>query len=93
MSRGRSALNCCANAVISRIPEVSGFYVPFCPGDQGTAIGAAVIGDASERKLPFQIKAHTPYLGPEYSLEDCIAVIEAAGIGFEKNSSSLQCYC
>lgn len=79
---GGVALNCCANRAISLLPEVEALFVPFCAGDQGTAIGAALLGDALYCATMHGHSYNSPYLGPSYSQDECRQELQSSGISY-----------
>jgi carbamoyltransferase len=76
---GGVALNGCANA---RIAARRPLFVPFAPGDSGAAIGAAEVGwhlAGLGGPAPSRPRA-SPYLGPSFDREACLAAARAAGL-------------
>lgn len=72
---GGIAYNCLANRIINDLPEVSDFFIPYAPGDEGQPIGNAIL-----EMLHFyghdEIKiGSNSFLGESYSNEDIVAAI------------------
>lgn len=61
---GGSFLNCKANERLCNLPEVERAFVQPASGDDGTALGAALCHCSEPLVTGF-----SPYLGPEYSVE------------------------
>jgi carbamoyltransferase len=73
---GGVALNGLANARIALGRPV---HVPFAPGDSGGAIGAAFVGSQVGRSWSRHPRP-SPFLGPSYSSEACMAAASSAGL-------------
>ncbi|HEY6205545.1 MAG TPA: carbamoyltransferase C-terminal domain-containing protein [Chthoniobacterales bacterium] len=79
---GGVAANVKLNQRILEIPEVKRLFIYPNMGDGGCGTGAAFLaagGDLRERQ-PYQ----TVYFGPEYSDDDIVAALRAAGLTFER---------
>ncbi len=68
---GGSALNVKLNQYILDLPYVDELFVQPAASDAGTAIGAAAYA-AHQRGIKVE-KLHHVYLGPQYTVEECIA--------------------
>ncbi len=68
---GGVALNSIANARIAKISPFKNVHVPYAPGDDGTAIGAAIFGflETSAQKNNYKFP-NAPYLGRIYTDEN-----------------------
>lgn len=75
---GGCALNCKLNSALQRaLPNVS-FFIPFDPGDGGTALGTALFISATDDTENFQSKRNTtlhPYHGNESDADTVIEMI------------------
>ena len=81
---GGVALNCVSNEYILRLPEVEEVFIQPASGDDGTALGAALL--INEKQGEGRVEMNMPYWGPSSSLESCKkAWVESAG---EKLSSA-----
>lgn len=76
---GGSFLNCKANERICNLPAVERAFVQPASGDDGTALGAAMYVGASVGEPP--TGDFSPYLGPEYRVEDIRQVLVEAAAG------------
>jgi carbamoyltransferase len=79
---GGVAANVKLNQRILEIPEVKRIFIYPNMGDGGCGTGAAFLAggaDVRERE-PYQ----TVYFGPEYSDDDIVAALRAAGVAFER---------
>lgn len=77
---GGGALNCSAIGKLYLSSELGNVYVPYAPGDDGAAIGCALI--ASGRKEG-QMFNRMPYWGPSYSDEEVKSALDAANLQYE----------
>lgn len=75
---GGCALNCAAMGKIKGSGLFSNVFVPFAPGDDGCAIGAALAfyGDADSHA---RIEPVSPYLGPSYTDEYIESILKTNG--------------
>lgn len=62
---GGLALNCVANGKIYKNRKIKKIHIPSAPGDNGVAIGAAILSLKNKYGRFFKIDDN-PYLGPEY---------------------------
>src|SRR6202012_2223899 len=76
---GGVALNCVTNELIRQSGEFSDVFIPYCPHDAGTAIGAAYVAYCANSKTPPARGNFTPYLGPEFQRSEILAAVKAAG--------------
>lgn len=74
---GGCALNCAAIGKIYLSSKQGSVYVPYAPGDDGAAIGCALI--ASDRKM----SNRDPYLGPSYSDNEVRNALDAFNVQYE----------
>ena len=81
---GGSALNVKLNQKIVKLPYVKELFVQPAASDSGTAVGAASFASQA-RGVPVEPMTHV-FLGPEYSLQECI---EACKIHPEKTKSEV----
>jgi len=58
-------LNLPANARISELPEVDGFYVPSAPHDAGISVGCAFLGSFEIARMYEPTRLASDFLGPE----------------------------
>jgi carbamoyltransferase len=54
-------------------------FIPYCPHDAGTAIGAAYVAHCANNKTPPVRGNFTPYLGPEFQRREILDAVKAAG--------------
>lgn len=81
---GGVALNCKANGEILRRPMVRSVVVQPAAGDDGTAIGAALLGSI-RHGVPMKRKPlMSPYLGTSYSDDEIEAVLKRAKLRYER---------
>jgi carbamoyltransferase len=59
------ALNCVSNGKIYKNKKIKKIHIPSAPGDNGVAIGAAILSIRNEIGL-FPKMDDNPYLGPKY---------------------------
>lgn len=77
---GGCALNCAAIGKLHLSSEQGSVYVPYAPGDDGAAIGCALIAsDAKARKASNKI----PYWGPSYSDNEVRNTLVASNLRYE----------
>ncbi len=72
---GGVALNCTANGCLMKSGLFDEIYIQPAAGDDGAALGAAIeraahAGEIRNRRFP------TPFLGPEYSVEEIASALE-----------------
>lgn len=87
---GGCALNCAAMGYIRQSGIFKEVYVPFAPGDDGCAIGAALYLNAEMFGNKYDSYKISPYLGPSYSekvIED--ALIECGLTFVNKEDTAL----
>lgn len=78
---GGCALNCSAMGKIRDCKSFESVYVPFAPGDDGCAIGAALQMYAlSEGK---SAEAASPYLGPGFSDDEILIELQKSGFPYK----------
>lgn len=77
---GGCALNCAAIGKLHFSLEQGSVYVPYAPGDDGAAIGCALIAsDAKARKASNKV----PYWGPSYSDNEVRNTLVASNLRYE----------
>lgn len=77
---GGCALNCAAIGKLHLSSEQGSVYVPYAPGDDGAAIGCALIAsDAKARKVSNKV----PYWGPSYSDNGVRNTLVASNLRYE----------
>lgn len=77
---GGCALNCAAIGKLYYSSELESIYVPFAPGDDGAAIGCALIAsDSKDRKA----SNREPYWGSSYSDDEVRNALDAARVQYE----------
>jgi carbamoyltransferase len=76
---GGVALNCVTNELVRQSGEFSDVFIPYCPHDAGTAIGAAYVAHCANNKTPPVRGNFTPYLGPEFQRREILDAVKAAG--------------
>lgn len=77
---GGCALNCAAIGKLHLSSEQGSVYVPYAPGDDGAAIGCALIAsDANARKASNKV----PYWGPSYSDNEVRNTLVASNLRYE----------
>ena len=69
---GGVALNCVFNGKITQRTKFSEVFVPFAPGDNGTAIGAAIYGRQQMARSERKVRV-TPFLGHRYSRDEIVS--------------------
>jgi carbamoyltransferase len=74
---GGTFLNCKSNQSIAALPGVERMFVQPASGDDGTAPGAAWASAVQEGQSFTVTGPFDPYLGPQYSREEILAVLEA----------------
>ena len=72
---GGVALNCTANGCLMKSGLFDEIYIQPAAGDDGSALGAAIeraarAGEMQNRRFP------TPFLGPEYSVNEVASAVE-----------------
>lgn len=77
---GGCALNCAAIGKLYLASEQGNVYVPYAPGDDGAAIGCALIAsDAKARKTSNKV----PYWGPSFSDNEVRNTLVASNLRYE----------
>ena len=77
---GGCALNCAAIGKLHLSSEQGSVYVPYAPGDDGAAIGSALIASGSkDRKASNRV----PYWGPSYSDDEVRNTLVATNLQYE----------
>ena len=77
---GGCALNCAAIGKLHLSSEQGSVYVPYAPGDDGAAIGCALIAsNAKARKASNKV----PYWGPSYSDNEVRNTLVASNLRYE----------
>ena len=77
---GGCALNCAAIGKLYFASEQGNVYVPYAPGDDGAAIGCALIAsDVKARKASNKV----PYWGPSYSDNEVRNTLVASNLRYE----------
>ena len=77
---GGCALNCAAIGKLYLSSEQGNVYVPYAPGDDGAAIGCALIASGSkDRKASNRV----PYWGPSYSDDEVRNTLVATNLQYE----------
>ncbi len=73
---GGCALNSSANQIITNNKQLfKNVYIPFAPGDNGGAIGAALVVSAKyNNKI---VNSENPYLGKEFSNNEVMHILES----------------
>jgi carbamoyltransferase len=74
---GGTFLNCKSNQSIAALPGVERLFVQPASGDDGSAPGAAWAAAVEDGEPCTTSGPFDPYLGPAYSREDVLAVLEA----------------
>jgi carbamoyltransferase len=82
---GGVALNCVTNNLIKQAGMFSEIFVPSAPHDAGTAVGAALLTHHANSAKERRSGVVSPYLGPEFSDEQILAAISAAGLKPQKS--------
>lgn len=80
---GGCALNCVAMGRIRQSGLFEDVFVPFAPGDDGGAIGAALYIDEAMTEQENRQELPSMYLGPSYSDQDIEHVLQVRGLCFE----------
>ncbi|MBV1857486.1 MAG: hypothetical protein KUG77_03675 [Nannocystaceae bacterium] len=81
---GGCALNSAWNGRITVDSPIEALHVPCAPGDDGNALGAALLAfHEDHRDVPVSSSAATPYLGSRLSQERIRQVVEYGGLGAE----------
>lgn len=81
---GGVALNCKANGEILRRPAIRSVAVQPAAGDDGTAIGAALLGSIRHGVPMLRKPLMSPYLGTSYSDDYIEAVLKRAKLRYER---------
>jgi len=77
---GGCALNCAAIGKLYLSSKPGSVYVPYAPGDDGAAIGCAIIASGSkDRKASNRV----PYWGPSYSDDEVRNTLVATNLQYE----------
>lgn len=77
---GGCALNCTAIGKLYFLSEQGSVYVPYAPGDDGAAIGCAlIVSDSKDRKASNIV----PYWGPSYSDDEVRNTLDATNLQYE----------
>lgn len=84
---GGCALNCAAMGKIRDSDLFSNVFVPFAPGDDGCAIGAALAFYGLLDKHT-TIEPVSPYLGPSYTDEDIERILQLSGYDYNHISGA-----
>ena len=74
---GGVALNCTANGVIKRSRLFKEMFVQPAAGDDGSALGAALVVQQGQESRPSTTKMSLPFWGPEFTDEQIQAAIDA----------------
>lgn len=77
---GGCALNCAAIGNLYLSSPLGSIYVPYAPGDDGAAVGCALIACGSNDKKALN---RLPYLGPSYSDEEVKKALDTANLQYE----------
>ena len=86
---GGVALNSVMNGKLLSHTPFTNLYIPPDPGDAGGAMGAALY--ASVKKSEFKTKNRFfPNLGPSYSSEQILSILETFGLSYKKYESNEQ---
>jgi len=75
---GGCALNCSAIGKIKSLGIFEKIFVPFAPGDDGAAIGCAMVNDY--KSFVADDAPLSPFTGPEYTCEEVRAVLENGNV-------------
>ena len=85
---GGVALNCVANGKIYQAKAVDNIWIQPAAGDAGGALGAALYGAyqifGKKRSVGARDSQKGSYLGPGYSSEQIVGVLEHEGLPFER---------
>ncbi|MGD2113548.1 MAG: carbamoyltransferase N-terminal domain-containing protein [Acidobacteriota bacterium] len=81
---GGVALNCVANGRLVREGPFDAVWVPPAPGDDGGALGAALMASGVLGTAPVRSERFSPYLGPEYSTSEIAGFVDRAGVEAEE---------
>jgi len=81
---GGVALNCKANGEILRRPAVRSLAIQPAAGDDGTAIGAALMGSIRHGAPMRRDPSMPPYLGTAYAEDEIEATLKRAKIRYER---------
>ena len=80
---GGVALNCSANTLIARLPEVSNLYIPPNTSDAGVSAGAALyVGGKKANKA-----LDTAYLGPTFNNNQIKSVLDKVKVKYKHTNS------
>lgn len=77
---GGCALNCAAIGKLYLSSEQGNVYVPYAPGDDGAAIGCALIASGSKDR---KASNRAPYWGPSYSDDEVRNTLVATNLQYE----------
>jgi len=83
---GGTFLNCVANARLSLLPAVDGFFVQPAAHDGGTAIGAAALTWSAAGKSP-QLRYSSMLLGTEWSDEAIERALKETNLAYSRRSN------
>lgn len=89
---GGCALNCAAMGKIRQSGLFKEVYVPFAPGDDGCAIGAALYLNAELSEKKYKFHTVSPYLGPSYSRQVIKEALIESGLSFESKEEATALY-
>jgi carbamoyltransferase len=79
---GGVALNCALNQKIAEMPEVEALYIPPFVGDQGVAIGAALLASFEKESRPQLLRS--PYLGSAYGDMEILEALNGSKVKYQK---------
>lgn len=78
---GGCALNCAAIGVIKQSRIFANVFVPFAPGDDGAAIGAALAVSSLYRPVP-KVNVN-PYLGRSFTNGEMLEALKTSGLRYD----------
>ena len=81
---GGVALNCVANGMIFERTNFREVYIQPAAHDAGTSLGAALYVQHQELKQPRCFQMNHVYYGPEYSDEEILSDLQAAGCNYHR---------
>lgn len=88
---GGVALNVTANSLIAAETGFERIFVQPAASDTGTSLGAALYVAHHRLGMPRSYEMEHVYLGPSFTVEECAASLEQAGVPYERLEESALC--
>ena len=88
---GGVALNVTANSMIRDATGFASVFIQPAAGDAGTSVGSALYVAHQLLGMPRQYVMGTASLGPAFTVEECAAALEKAGVVYERVAPDVVC--